>query len=577
MFRLLGLAVGVAIFAPSVSAAEGKRYAVLVGVQKYDHSEFKSPEYSEADVSELGGFLKTAGYEVALLTDTTGNKDKSLEPTKTNIEKSLKAVLDKCKHDDLVVIAFAGHGLHSENKGGYLCPKDAKPLPEGADTLISLETLCKNLDDSTAGSRVLLVDACRESPKGARSSGIDGEGVKVPDRVFSLFSCSDGERSVEHKVLAHGVFFQQVLEGLKGKAVDGNDAITFASLAQHVRMEVPKQVTKLIKDAKQTPVEHSGEKLTSPTLAMHPEAIPPQEWAEYLSVWSNSSTKPFLDKHVAKRFAAWKKSAEAGSPRGMMLLGDCYDMGAGVAKDPKECALWYGKAANAGNSFAMVGLGMCLRSGSGVKKDEKAAVEWFRKSAELGDPGGMQLLGSCYSSGTGVDRDSEEAVKWYRKAADLGFGQAVYSLGLCYLEGVGVEEDKKEAARLFRKGADAGGHSCMTLLGLCYQNGFGVGKDEKEGVMWFRKAAAHADPLAMNMLARCYLDGTGVDEDAKEAVNWLRKAAELDNVMAMVNLGVCYIDGIGVDKDRKEAARWLRKAASRGNTQAKELLKSLTD
>jgi TPR repeat protein/uncharacterized caspase-like protein len=577
MFRLLGLALAVAWLAPSVSAAEGKRYAVLVGVQKYDHSQFKSPEYAEADVTELGSILKTAGYEVTLLTDSTGKKDKALDPTKTNIEKALQVVLDKCKGDDLVVFAFAGHGLRSEDKGGYLCPKDAKPLPDGVDTLIPVATVCKHVDDSAAGARVLLVDACREAPNGGRSSGVDGEGVKVPDRVFALFSCSAGERAIEHKDIAHGVFFHQVIEALRGKAVDGNDAVTFTSLAEHVRTEVSKQVAKLSKDAKQTPIVHENEKHSSLALAMHPEAIPPKEWEEYLSVWSNGSTRPFLEKHVAKRFAAWRASAEAGSPRGMMLLGDCYDLGVGIAKDPKECARWYGKGATAGNSFAMVGLGLCLQTGSGVKKDEKEAAKWFRESAELGDPGGMESLGSCYLQGTGVEEDKDEAVNWYRKAVDLGFGQALASLGMCYLEGNGVKKDVKEAVKLFRKGDELGVPTCMTFLGLCYLEALGVDENPKEAVKLFRKAADLGGTSAMNMLARCYMDGMGVETDEKEAVKWYRKAAELDSIQAMVNLGVCYLSGTGVDKDRKEAARWLRKAAERGSKQAKELLKSFTD
>src|SRR5262249_55229024 len=154
---------------------------------------------------------------------------------------------------------FAGRGLRGEGKAGaYLCPKDAKPLPDGAETLIPVDALCKSLADSAAGTRVLLVDA----------AGVEGDKVKVPDGVLALFSCSAGERSIGDKTLGHGVFFHELLEGLKGTAADGNDAVTFASLARHVRTEVPKQVAKLAKDAKQTPVAYPAEGgKSSPVLA----------------------------------------------------------------------------------------------------------------------------------------------------------------------------------------------------------------------------------------------------------------------------------------------------------------------
>lgn len=174
--------------------------------------------------------------------------------------------------------------------------------------MISLETLSKDLDKCAASGKVLLVDACRNSPKSNLAAGIEGDKAKVPASVFALFSCSSGERSLEHKDLQRGIFFHQVLEGFKGKAGDGNDAITFASLARHVCNEVPNQSLKLTKHAKQTPIASVKEdKASSLILAQHPEAIPVKEWKEYLDVWSKGGTKPFLEKYGPKRFAYWRQ------------------------------------------------------------------------------------------------------------------------------------------------------------------------------------------------------------------------------------------------------------------------------
>jgi TPR repeat protein len=560
-------------------AAEGKRYALLIGIQKYDNSKFEPLECAERDATDLAATLEAAGYTVSTLTESTGKKDKALEPTKSNIEKSFKAILDKSKKDDLVLVAFAGHGLRFGDKAAsYLCPRDAKPLADAIDTLISIDSLCEKLKSCPASGKILLVDACRNGPKSDLAPGVEGDKVKVPAGVLAMFSCSAGERSIEHKDLKHGVFFHLVLEGLKGKAADGNDAITFASLAQHVGKEVPKETKKLLADAKQTPSIHSGDVSNpSPKLAMHPLAIPSEEWKEYEGVWSKGSTEPFLKKYAPKRHTAWKKSAEAGSPRGMMLVADCAEFGIGGKIDAKEASHWYGEGANRGNSFAMIGYGLCYQKGFGVDKDEEEAVRWFRKSAELGDAGGMESLASCYAQGRGVKKDTAEAVRWYRKSAELGFGQAMFSLGISYMEGTGVKRDQKEAVSWFRKGADAGNHLCMLYLGICHRDGIGTEEDEEEAFTWFRKAAEAGDVNGMNLVARCYIDGTGVEKDAKEGANWYRKSAELNNVMGMLNLGICYKSGVGVTKSRTEAATWLRKAAEKGNAQAKQLLKELFD
>ena len=237
MIRPLAIALIVLALVPAgVSAADGKRYAVLVGVQKYDDAAFASPEFSERDATELATVLTANGYDVTLLTDTAGRKDKSLEPTKTNLEKALKTALGKCRRDDTILVAFSGHGVRADAKSaGFLCPKDAKPLPNGKPSLISVESICDGFAGSEAHNAVLLVDACRKAPDGDRSSGIDGSGLKLPNRVFALFSCSPGESAIEHKDIRHGVFFSQVLAALTGAASDGNDAITFATLAQHIR------------------------------------------------------------------------------------------------------------------------------------------------------------------------------------------------------------------------------------------------------------------------------------------------------------------------------------------------------
>jgi TPR repeat protein len=578
MLRAIGFALFALCVCNSVTeAADGKRHALLIGIQKYDSGKLVPLEYAERDAADLAAAFESAGYAVTLLTGSAGKKDKALEPTKSNIEKSLAAVLDKTKKDDIVLLAFAGHGLRfNDTPGSYICPLDAKPAADGIDTLISVDSLCEKLGKCSAAGKILLIDACRNGPKSDLASGIEGDKVKVPAGVLAMFSCSAGERSIEHKELKHGVFFHQVLEGLKGKAGDGNDAITFASLAQHVGKEVPKEAKKLMENAKQTPSIHAGDAAAPPLrLAMHPEAIPAEEWKEYDNVWSKGSTEPFLKKYAAKRLAAWRKSAEAGSARGMMLVADCAEFGVGGKIDPKEASRWYGAGANRGNSFAMIGYGLCYQKGFGVEKDDKEAVRWFRNSAELGDPGGMDFLAGCYARGRGVEKDLQEAVRWYRKSSELGFGQAMFSLGTSYLEGAGVKKDVKEAFNWYRKGAEVGNHLCMLYLGICYRDGIGTDDDEEEAFSWFLKAAETGDVNGMNLVAMCYIEGTGVEKDEKEGAKWYRKSAEMDSAIGMLNLGVCYKSGIGVAKSRTEAVSWLRKAAAKGNAEAKRLLKEL--
>src|SRR5262245_50460195 len=70
----LACAIGLAATARAQSARPqpGERYALLVGVRQYDSNEgLRNLRYSEADVVELAGVLKGAGYrQVVALTQT---------------------------------------------------------------------------------------------------------------------------------------------------------------------------------------------------------------------------------------------------------------------------------------------------------------------------------------------------------------------------------------------------------------------------------------------------------------------------------------------------------------------------
>ena len=231
-------------------AAEGKRYAVLVGVENYRHPKLREPtplKYSVDDAASLGAVLKECGYEVTLMTDDTGKEAERLLPTRANIEREIAEVLEKCQPEDTVVLAFAGHGHQFQAEpDAYFCPMDARPFKEAKDSLVSINDIYRRMEHSFAGVKVILVDACRNDPNPARGRGLDADAAPPPPKgVGALFSCSAGQRAYEHDSLAHGVFFHFVLEGLKGGARDEDGEVTFETLSQFVRKKVPNKMKEL--------------------------------------------------------------------------------------------------------------------------------------------------------------------------------------------------------------------------------------------------------------------------------------------------------------------------------------------
>jgi hypothetical protein len=239
--------------------ARGKRFALLVGVKDYDHSKFDPLKYTENDVDELARLLRAdaSGFaKVTLLTTSRGKDTPSARPTRKNILAVLKAILAGCKRHDTVLVALAGHGVQLKVKDkpeAFFCPADASPNDPGR--LIGLKWLIEQLDESGAGVKLVLVDACRNDPKEARSLDVDSV-PRPPRGTAVLFSCASGQRAFETSKLGkgHGVFFHYVLQGLQGEAKNKKGQVTWNRLVDYVTTEVPEVVPKLIGEgAQQSP------------------------------------------------------------------------------------------------------------------------------------------------------------------------------------------------------------------------------------------------------------------------------------------------------------------------------------
>ncbi len=255
---LMAIAVGL-VFSVNAFGQEPKRYYLGVGVEDYEHETLRKPaplKYCVEDVTALGEFLGVQDYEITLLTDDAGKKDAKLLPTKTNIEREVRRILDAAKRTDAVVLAFAGHGLQfAGDKEAYFCPLDARPIKARADSLLSTTSLYDSMQASHASSRVLLVDACRNDPDPTRGRGIDPVSAPPPRGVAVFFSCDAGQKAFENDELKHGIFFHHVIEGMSGAAVDRNtDTVTTNSLASYVAEQVEASMQKFNPGRAQEPV-----------------------------------------------------------------------------------------------------------------------------------------------------------------------------------------------------------------------------------------------------------------------------------------------------------------------------------
>lgn len=235
------------------STAKADQYALLVGVTDYKKSGLNQLKYCENDVVELAEVLMDRGYEpsnVILLTGSKGTEQKSLRPNAKNIQSHLDKVLSKLTSRDNLIVAFTGHGVQFKDETeSYFCPLDCNL--DKRESLISIKSIYQQLEKSKAAGKILFVDACRNSPR-IKTRGGRFVLEAVSDRVnpvleggtVAMFSCSGTQQSFEFDELQHGVFFYNVIEGLRGNADSGNDGdIDVFELQSYAGSRVAKYVS----------------------------------------------------------------------------------------------------------------------------------------------------------------------------------------------------------------------------------------------------------------------------------------------------------------------------------------------
>lgn len=117
-----------------------------------------------------------------------------------------------------------------------------------------------------------------------------------------------------------------------------------------------------------------------------------------------------------------RPAAENGDARAMILLGNMYMEGHGVAQDTKEAWGLYHSAALKDNTDGMVAVATLYQTGNGVPTNTPLAVGWFERAARLGDMDAALIYAiHMYQGSHGKDYDikpdHEASYRWFKIVA----------------------------------------------------------------------------------------------------------------------------------------------------------------
>jgi len=93
--------------------------------------------------------------------------------------------------------------------------------------------------------------------------------------------------------------------------------------------------------------------------------------------------------------ARWSAFAQQGDPDSAYRLGQAYETGQGVPRDPRQADYWYHFAAANGSGPAAYALGFQAEHTErpdGLPQDPDAAIRWYRQALTAGDPRARERL-----------------------------------------------------------------------------------------------------------------------------------------------------------------------------------------
>jgi len=151
--------------------------------------------------------------------------------------------------------------------------------------------------------------------------------------------------------------------------------------------------------------------------AVAAHADPPQitwEWYNAAETYRNYKVKGKDDLRISAHY--FRMAAEKGNSTAAYKLGEAYEEGIGLPKDPVQALDWYRRAASQGDKYAELRIGYFYQKGIVVARDPVTAVKWYRQSAGKDNIWAYHMLAFMLADGEGLPKDVKLARAYLEKS-----------------------------------------------------------------------------------------------------------------------------------------------------------------
>ncbi len=244
---------------PKPDAGRINLYALVIGIDIYKNPRYNL-NYATADATAFAIALQEIGgsvykdIKIKLLTNELA--------TKEGIIREFNNIKLQATPQDVFLFYYAGHGVLSGMKDFFLVPHEITQMYGNDQLLMSgalgvdlLQELSKKLP---AQKQLFILDACQS---GGAVELIAMRGLAEEKAIAQLarstgtywLAASGSEQfASEFAQLGHGTFTYALLNGLRGKADNGDKSITVKEIDAYLQLEVP-EITRKYKGSPQYP------------------------------------------------------------------------------------------------------------------------------------------------------------------------------------------------------------------------------------------------------------------------------------------------------------------------------------
>jgi WD40 repeat protein len=242
-------------------------YLFTIGVNEYRNTKYNL-NFAVADASGFEEQVKKTSsglFDNIVVTSLRNNK-----VTKAAVAAALKDVQAKAKEQDMFIFYYAGHGVMSEATSAqsqfYLVPYDVTQLYGREDMLADKGISASELKELSKGinaqKQVFILDACQSSGAlesvAVRGAAEEKALAQLARSTGTFWITATGSQqfATEFAELGHGVFTYSLIEGLAGKADNGDKRITIKELSAYIENRVP-ELSEKYKGTSQFPSGYS--------------------------------------------------------------------------------------------------------------------------------------------------------------------------------------------------------------------------------------------------------------------------------------------------------------------------------